>query len=142
MLVRIKFFKGDIKDFPMRKLGDWIDLRARISVDYKKGDIVKIPLGIAMVLPHGYEAHMASRSSTAKNFGLIPANGFGIIDNDYCGDEDEWCYLGYAIKDGHVNTGDRVCQFRIFKNMENVEFIPVKFLGTESRGGFGSTGVK
>lgn len=122
--------------------GDWIDLRAREDVFYNAGELVKIPLGVAMELPKGYEAHVAARSSTARKFGIIPANGFGIIDNSYCGDEDEWCFLGYAIRCGCVNAGDRVCQFRIVKNMEPVSFDRVLFLGNESRGGFGSTGVK
>jgi len=141
-VVQVKYFYG-IEPYiePITK-GDWIDLRSAVNKIYKAGELVKIPLGIAMKLPRGFEAHMAARSSTCKNFGLIPANGFGIIDNSYCGDEDEWCFLGYAVRDGGVNAGDRICQFRVFENMPSLFFDNVLFLGGESRGGFGSTGIK
>lgn len=141
MIIRIKYF-GDVSKVLQCSLGDWIDLRSRLDLKYKQGELVKVPLGVAMELPRGCEAHLAARSSTCKKFGLIPANGFGIIDNSYCGDDDEWSFLGYAIRDGEINTGDRVCQFRVVKSMKDVQFGEVSFLGNSNRGGFGSTGVK
>ena len=121
--------------------GDWIDLRAAETVEMKAGDYRLISLGVSMLLPDGYEAHMAPRSSTFKNFGILQTNGVAVIDRSYCGDDDVWRYPAFAMRDTIIHEGDRICQFRIMKKMEPVEFIEVNHLGTQSRGGFGSTGI-
>ena len=43
-----------------------------------------------MKLPDGYEAHIVPRSSTFKNYHIIQTNNIGIVDNSYCGENDEW----------------------------------------------------
>ena len=58
----------------------------------KAGEFKLIPLGIAMKLPKGYEAHVVPRSSTFKNFGILQTNSMGIIDETYCGDNDQWFF--------------------------------------------------
>lgn len=126
----------------LEKHGDWIDLRAAEDVAMKKDDLKAIPLGVAMELPEGLEAIIAPRSSTAKKFGIICANSIGVIDNDYCGDEDEWHFLAYAIRDTVIHKGDRICQFRLLKNQPDVSIQYVDNLGNNNRGGFGSTGHK
>ena len=78
---------------------DWIDLRAARDVSFEAGEFKLIPLGIAVKLPEGYEAHVAPRSSTFKNFGILVANSVGVVDNAYCGDEDEWRTPAYAVRD-------------------------------------------
>ena len=118
-------------------------------------DSVLIPLGIAMQLPKGYEAHILPRSSTYKNFGIIQANGEGIIDNTYCGNNDEWKFPAIALRETTIHKGERICQFKIelsqkatmwqkikwlFSN--KIEFEWVYNLEGENRGGFGSSGVK
>lgn len=75
---------------------DWIDLRAAEDVALKAGDFKLIPLGIAMQLPKGYEAHIIPRSSTFKNFGVIQANHMGMVDESYCGDNDQWFFPAIA----------------------------------------------
>ena len=78
---------------------DWIDLRAAEDVEMKAGEFRLIPLGVAMQLPRGYEAHIVPRSSTFKNFGIIQTNHMGIIDESYCGPND-WFYMpAYALRD-------------------------------------------
>ena len=121
---------------------DWIDLRSSKTIHYKEGEFVVIPLGVAMQLPDGYEAHVIPRSSTFKNYGLIMTNSMGLIDNSYCGDNDEWIFPAMAFKDGIVHEGDRICQFRIVKKMNGVELEFVSHLGNPDRNGFGSSGVK
>ena len=69
---------------------DWIDLRAAETVDMEPMEFKLIPLGIAMQLPAGYEAHVIPRSSTFKNFGIIQVNSMGLIDESYCGGNDQW----------------------------------------------------
>lgn len=119
---------------------DWIDLRAAETVDMDPMEFKLIPLGIAMQLPSGYEAHVIPRSSTFKNFGIIQANSMGLIDESYCGDNDQWYFPAIALRKTTIRTNDRICQFRIMKHQPQIEFREVDNLNNESRGGIGSTG--
>ena len=122
--------------------GDWIDLRASIGGAFKKGDFALIDLGVSMRLPDGYEAHIAPRSSTFKNWGIIQTNSFGVIDNSYSGTNDVWKMPCYFTRDTVIEPNDRICQFRIVKKMEPVSFTEVTELDSTDRGGFGSSGKK
>lgn len=139
--IQIKYFTNDIDKITKIDKGDWIDLRAAETVEMKQGDFKLIPLGIAMKLPEGYEAHVVPRSSTYKNFGIIQTNHQAVIDESYCGDNDQWFYPAYALRDTVINKNDRICQFRIMKKMESVDFIEVDELKDKDRGGIGSTGT-
>ena len=143
MKINIKYFT-DIK--PLEFIGgeksDWIDLRAAEDVELKKGEYKLLRLGVGMKLPEGYEAHVAPRSSTFKNFGIICANSFGIIDNSYCGDEDEWRFPAIALRDTVIHKNDRICQFRIVEKQPYIVFKEVEHLDKVSRGGIGSSGIK
>ena len=119
---------------------DWIDLRAAEDVKLKAGEFKLIPLGVAMELPKGYEAHLVPRSSTFKNWGLIQTNSMGVVDQSYCGDNDMWRMPVYATRDTVIHVGDRIAQFRIMKNQPQIQFEEVPHLGNTDRGGFGSTG--
>lgn len=145
MKIKIKYIKdeyGRVKILPIDKIsiGDWIDLRSAEDVDLIKGEFRIIHLGVAMKLPEGYEAHIAPRSSTFKKWGIIQANGVGVVDESYCGDNDEWGIPVVAMKDTHIHKNDRICQFRIEKKMPKVSLIEVDRLDNPDRGGFGSTG--
>ena len=141
--IEIKYFSDEIKKLRyIDGKSDWIDLRASEDVVLKKGEFKLIPLGIAMKLPEGYEAHVVPRSSTFKNFGVIMTNSVGIIDNSYCGDSDQWYFPALAIRDTEIHKNDRICQFRIMKNQPKIEFDEVNYLEASNRGGFGSTGVQ
>ncbi len=157
--------------------GDWIDLRASETVSLQAPqagtlkrhklegvevshrdveiDFSLIPLGVAMQLPKGFEAVVLARSSTPKKFGIITANSEGVIDNSYCGDNDEWKFPALAIRDTVINEGDRICQFRIQLSQKatlwqkvkwlfssGIEIVEVDSLDNNNRDGFGSTGVK
>lgn len=141
MEVKIKYF-SDIEKIKKFKYGDWIDLRSAEDIELKAGDFKIIKLGIGMKLPYGWEAHVAPRSSTYKNFGIICANSFGIIDNSYCGDEDEWGFPAIALRDTTIHKNDRICQFRVVEKQPSIDFIEVEHLDKVSRGGFGMSGVK
>ena len=140
--IKIKYFSEEIE-----KLGyigdksDWIDLRAAADVTMKAGEYKLIPLGVAMQLPAGYEAIVAPRSSTYKNFGIRQANSIGVIDEKYCGDNDQWFFPAVADRDTEIHVNDRICQFRIIERQPTILFAEVASLGNENRGGFGSTGV-
>lgn len=139
--IKIKYFTDKIEKLTyIDGKSDWIDLRAAEDVDLKKGEFRLIPLGVAMQLPHGYEAHIVPRSSTFKNFGIIQTNHQGVVDCSYCGDNDQWFMPALAVKDTHISVNDRICQFRIMENQPVITFDEVAHLGDKDRGGFGSTG--
>ena len=170
--IKIKRFKDSngkpLVDFPkVIKVGDWIDLRAAQEVvinapqagtlkghDVKHRDVVSdvtyIPLGIAMKLPEGYEAIVASRSSAAKKMGVMMANGIGIVDNSYCGDGDQWMYPAVSLRKTSIAQNTRLCQFRIQLSQKatiwqkikwhlasGIELIEVESLEGENRMGLG-----
>lgn len=142
MQIKIKYFTDKIDRLEyIDGKSDWIDLRAAEDVTLKAGEFKLIPLGIAMELPQGYEAHVVPRSSTFKNFGIIQTNSMGVIDESYCGDNDQWFFPAYALRDTEIHVGDRICQFRIMEHQPKIQFDEVLFLGNEDRGGHGSTGV-
>ena len=141
MNIRIKYFDKEINKIEKISIGNWIDLRAAETVELKAGDFKLIPLGIGMILPEGYEANIVPRSSTFKNFGIIQTNSFGVIDNSYSGDNDQWFFPAYALRDTVINKNDRICQFRLNKIQDSIEFIEVEHLNDKDRGGHGSTGV-
>lgn len=140
MQIKIKYFNPEVEKIEKIDKGDWIDLRAADNLYIKQGEFALIHLGVAMQLPEGYEAHVAPRSSTYKKWGIIQTNSIGIIDQSYCGDEDEWMMPVLAMRDTHIAKGDRVCQFRIIEKQPAIDFIQVEHLNSENRGGFGSTG--
>lgn len=138
--LRIKYFDKNIEKLKKPEKGDWIDLRSAIDISLKKGDFALIPLGVGMVLPDGYEAHIVPRSSTFKNWKIIQTNSVGIIDNSYSGENDQWMMPVYAVEDTEIKKNDRICQFRILEKMPALEIQEVEHLNDVSRGGFGSTG--
>ncbi len=139
-VIQIKYHT-DIEPVVQTDSGDWIDLRCSKDTHLKQGEYALIPLGISVKLPFRYEAHIAPRSSTFKNWGIIQTNGVGIIDNSYSGDADEWMMPVYATRDTVIHKNDRICQFRIVRNQPKVRFVVSDSLSKDNRGGFGSTGV-
>lgn len=168
------------KNIPLPEVidkGDWIDLRAAetVTLNAPQANILKrhkvkgveerhrdvefdsklIRLGVAMQLPKGFEAVALSRSSTYKNFGVILGNSEGVIDQPYCGDNDEWRFNAIAFRDTTINEGDRICQFRIQLSQKatmwqkikwllssGIEIVEVDELGNPDREGIGITGIK
>ncbi len=143
--------------------GDWFDLKPSSDVeiegpkcDSKTKNITfntaLIDLGISMQLPKYFEANIVPRSSTFKNFGIIQANHFGVIDSEYCGDGDVWKFSAIALRPVVIKKGNRLCQFRIRPSQKapiwvklkwlftnKITFVEVDSLGNKDRGGFGST---
>lgn len=140
--IKIKRHHPDLIMPEYKPGSDWIDLRAAENVDFHKGDLVRISLGISIKLPDGYGTILAPRSSTARRFGIILANSIGIIDNSYCGDDDIICFEAYCIRDGFVEFNDRICQMTIYEHPDRFPIEEVTKMNAENRGGFGSTGVK
>ena len=154
--IRIKYFEGAKKLEKISK-GDWIDLYANKDMFIPEGERVMIPLGVAMELPEGYEAHLAPRSSTFKTWGIIQTNSVGVVDHSFMGDNDQWhmpvyCLegkeyttkvTGYTrVKGTWIHKGDKIAQFRIMEIQPEIEFEEVEHLGNADRNGFGSTGTR
>jgi dUTP pyrophosphatase len=137
--IQIKYF-ADIEPLAKISVGDWIDLRAAEDITLKQGEFKLIPLGVAIELPKGYEAHVVPRSSTYRNYGIIQTNSMGIIDETYCGDNDQWMMPVIAMRNTVIRKNDRICQFRIMEHQPEINFIEVEELGNKDRAGFGSTG--
>lgn len=140
--IKIKYHNPNLIKIEKTTVGDWIDLRASETVTLEAGDFRIISLGVSMQLPEGYEAHIVPRSSTYKKWGIIQANHMGVIDNSYSGDNDVWGMPVIALRDTVIEENDRICQFRLVKRMEGVNFEEAESLGNPDRGGFGSTGEK
>ena len=138
MKVKINTHGGPL----LAKHGEWIDLYAGEDIHMKKDEFKIISLGVSMELPEGYYAQIVPRSSTCKNYGIFMANSIGIIENNYCGDDDIWGFPAVAIRDTEIKKGTRICQFRLEKQEVEVEFEQVDHLEKANRGGFGSTGAE
>lgn len=139
MKIKVKYLKETVNKIEKIEQGDWVDLSCSEDITLKQGEWGYIHLGVAMELPEGYEALLLPRSSTFKRYGIIQTNGIGVIDESYNGDNDEWMMPVYATRDITIPAGERVCQFRLFKHQNELEFEEVSTLGNKNRGGFGST---
>lgn len=163
-VIPVLYFDDIYLDTPLEFNGDWVDVRACttvkyfnpsdlswnvMSVEYDEdgkqyvdlypNELVKIPLGFALKLPQGYEAILEVRSSTSKNTGILKATS-GVIDEFYCGNSDQWFFVGYTTRHARLYIGERIAQFRIQKKQPELEFKPVGSLSNLNRGGHGSTG--
>lgn len=140
--INIKYVKDGMEKIEQIENGDWIDLRIAEDVTLEAGEFKLIPLGVAMMLPKGYEALVIPRSSTFKKYGIIQANSIGLIDETYCGNNDEWHFPAYATRNINIPKNTRICQFRIIEHQPPVGIVEVTELSEINRGGFGSTGEK
>ena len=142
MKIKIHYFSPDAPRLKVTAKGDWIDLYVSETVTLHKGDFALVPLGVSMQLPEGWEARTVPRSSAFRRWGIVQPNSVGVIDNSYCGTNDEWKLPVYATRDTVIEKGDRICQFRVFEYQPPIEFEEADELSDVDRGGFGSTGVK
>lgn len=157
--------------------GDWFDLKAAEDISFdgpqaqtlhrKRGlnqqekvrdvifDYKLIPLGVVIQLPKGFEAIVCARSSTSslsnpKKPGVVMANSIGVIDESYCGPNDQWMFPAIAFKKTTIKKGTRICQFRIQPTQKatrwqklkwllssKVTFIEMSAVNNEDRGGLG-----
>lgn len=138
---KVKYLAEGLEELRCVLGSDWVDLRCAEDVDLKAGEFRLVPLGVAIALPEGYEAHVVPRSSTFKNYGLLQANSMGVVDGSYRGDGDQWRWPAYATRDVRIPKNARLCQFRIVENQPPLLFTRVDRLDAPDRGGFGSTGL-
>lgn len=117
------------------------DLVARENLVIKPFVATLIPLNIIVEVPSGFGLFLLPRSSTPLKKNLLIPNGVGVIDHDYCGEEDELKLqvVNFSKEDVEVEKGERIAQAVVVK-IEKVTFQEVEKMSNSSRGGFGSTG--
>ena len=144
MDIKIKYFNENPIELTCIETGDWIDIPLPQDVNLLGDTFKVVPLGIAMQLPKGYEAHVVPRSSTFKNWGLIQTNHQGVIDESYNGPNDQWFWPCYVLVNRtgitKIPKGTRLCQFRIMKKQPKITFKESTLEHNADRGGHGSTG--
>jgi dUTP pyrophosphatase len=101
----------------------------------------KVPTGLAVAIPVGFEAQVRPRSGLAAKNGVTVLNSPGTIDADYRG-EVQVILINHGSEPFVIRHGDRIAQL-VFSRVSAMSFseapsLPESFRGT---GGFGSTGV-
>lgn len=167
-IIKIKYIDEKINKININRKGNGIDLRASRIIDIKengkskgleyvkkanadflkngyeakRGETIRIGLGFAAKLPEGYFAFVLPRSSMFKHTGGIASNSLGLIDESYCGDENEWqleLYMQEERLKNKIKHNQRLCQFVLIKD-ERPILEEVESLGKTVRGSFGSSG--
>lgn len=141
MTIKIKRFDTNLPVPEYKSAGAAaFDLYAREETKILPRQTALVPLNIAMQLPKGYWALLCARSSLFKK-GVMMANGIGVGDEDYCGNDDEYraALFNFTDKEVIIEKGERIVQMIILAR-EKAKFKEVKILSKKNRGGFGSTG--
>ena len=117
------------------------DFIAREDISIASKGIALIPANVIIEVPKGYALILASRSSTPRKHGLTKPHGIGVIDQDYCGPQDEIKIQVYNFteKPVTIERGTRIAQ-GLFVRVDRLDFEEVESIERETRGGFGSTG--
>jgi len=120
-----------------------LDLIAAVEeeIELLPGQRAAIPCGIAIELPHGYEAQVRPRSGLALNQGVTVLNAPGTIDSDYRG-EVKAILINHGAEPYLVKRGAKIAQMVIARH-EQAEIVESEELSGSARGagGFGSTGM-
>lgn len=144
MQVKLKLFDTSLPVPAYKTAGAAaFDLYARTEMTIPAQQVGYVPLNIALQLPEGYWALVSARSSLHK-LGLMLANGIGVGDYDYRGNNDEYKAALYNFTDEPITIerGERIVQMMILER-EPVELVLTEqFVDAVDRGGFGSTGKK
>ena len=123
-----------------------IDLMASLEnpVDIRPGEFARIPAGIAISLPSGYEAQIRPRSGLAFKHGVTLLNAPGTIDADYRG-EVGVLLINHGKETFTVTNGMRIAQMVVaqVQTASIEEAVSIEELEKTDRdsGGFGHTGV-
>ena len=141
--LKVKIFRLDkTLPLPIYETGGAVgfDLLARETVEIPAGEIKLIPANVIVETPPGFALLITSRSSTPRKKGLMQPHGLGVIDQDYCGNEDEIKIQMHNFLDKSVvvERGEKIAQ-GLFVRCERAEFEEIEKIENTTRGGFGST---
>lgn len=143
------------------------DLRADRDYYIAPGQTVMVKTGIKVAIPEGYELQIRARSGISYKTDLRLANGIGTIDSGYRGEigvllhntyrfnniearvvdiqgnKIENAPKGYPKLTYYIKKGDRIAQ-GVLAKVFKADFLQVKdvsVIGTDRKGGFGSSGT-
>jgi len=120
-----------------------LDLRAFLDADVVVPSLgrVKIPTGLRLEIPAGFEGQVRPRSGLAIKTGLTVLNSPGTVDSDYRGDL-EIILVNLGADDVTIKDGERIAQL-VVSPVCHAQIAAVEELSASRRGsaGFGSTGV-
>lgn len=122
------------------KHGEWYDLAVAQDIEMKAGETKIISFGVRAKAPEGYYIWIVPRSSTIKKWGIQQGNSVGIIEREYCGNNDTLGFVGYAVRDTFIPAGTRIAQFTLMPVQPEFDIEVVEDMGEPDRGGYGSTG--
>ena len=105
-------------------------------------EIFKVPTGIALAIPPGYEAQVRPRSGLSINHGITVPNAPGTIDADYRG-EVFIALINLGTQPYEISHGLRIAQL-VIAPVAHAKIIETSTLNKTARGerGFGSTGQR
>lgn len=117
------------------------DLTSRETIEILPSEIKLIPTNLIIEVPQGYALILAPRSSMPRKTGLCFPHSIGVIDQDFCGPEDELMIQVQNMTQENVvvNKGDRIAQ-GMFVKIEKSEWEEIEEVTKSTRGGFGSSG--
>jgi dUTP pyrophosphatase len=119
------------------------DLRAAVEEELvlRPGERLRVPTGLALEIPPGWEGQVRARSGLALRHGIGLVNAPGTIDSDYRG-EVGVILINLGEAPFTLRRGDRIAQL-VISRVEAVEWEEADDLEGSGRGsgGFGSTGT-
>lgn len=100
----------------------------------------KVPTGLSVAIPHGYEGQVRPRSGLAAKHGITVVNTPGTVDSDYRG-EVIVVLVNLGSEPVTIAPLDRIAQI-VFARHEIATLVEVADLEDTTRGagGYGSTG--
>ncbi len=139
MKVRIKTFDNKALKYETEKACGF-DFKALDDTTIKSGEFWLIETGTVIETPEGYALQIQPRSSTFKKHGLIQTNSVGLIDRDYCGDNDtiKFPYYNIGKEDVFIKWWTRIGQW-VFLKIGVADFEVVQSMQNGERGGFWTT---
>lgn len=149
--VNVMYVKKPQPKIGRNRDGEWYDLFCAEDIFIPHLTERYVNLGVVIQLPEGYEAHLQSRSSTFKHWGIMQGDANGVIDNAYRGRDDVWMFPAVCInphdeclgtKGSWIRKGDKIAQFRIVKQQPDFKITEVSDIDEPSRGGFGTSGKR
>ncbi len=117
------------------------DIYSRIDATLAPGEMIRLPTNLIIAVPPGYMLLLAARSSLGPKKGLTKVNGVGIIDQDFCGENDEiqLSICNSSREPIRVARGERLGQ-GVLVPIEKAEWEETDVSSAPTRGGFGTTG--
>lgn len=139
-VVKVKRLRRGVKLPQYQTAGaSGLDLAAAEEREVRPGGRVRVPTGIAIQLPDGYEAQVRPRSGMSYQHGLVAV--LGTVDRDYTGEIGVLiCNIDLTPK--HIEVGMRIGQLVICP-VATADLVEVRDLDATERGakGWGSSGV-